>query len=268
MLGSAPPMLRRAAPLFVALILGCPGPREDRGQAVAPASSSAAAGTDAKAPSASASEVFARTVCDHYWKFTSTAARPYDSLGACIAAETLPRPCSVEQAQACAAFAEPLRPGAPGNGLLGSADCAACLNASPAAGDAYAEQRAALERATLAVHSATLHTAAWPADIAPQKNAKTVLVKVDVSLTGYGYRIDPDDFVLVLAGESQADAVSSGPYTERLSSAGKPVAWDDPSVRDDPDLRIVAFFPLPATARQKPLAVGYAGKVSTPFQLR
>jgi len=101
----------------------------------------------------------------------------------------------------------------------------------------------------------------------PDLVAKTdaILVVIDVELSGYGYRIDPDDFVLVTpAGE----AVSDSPYAERLDRAGKHVDWRDPSVIDDPDLRMRAFFPLPKTASAEPLAVSYNGKQSTPFTVR
>ena len=51
------------------------------------------------------------------------------------------------------------------------------------------------------------------------------------------------------------EAIASGPYTERLTRAGKPVAWDDPAIVDDPDLRMVAFFVTATANRGKKLVV-------------
>lgn len=93
-----------------------------------------------------------------------------------------------------------------------------------------------------------------------------MLVKLDVEMTGYGYRIDPDDFILVRATGAQPESVGDWPYTERLTASGKPTAWTDPAVVNDPDLRMLAYFVVPASLRRQSLAVSYNGKVSRPFE--
>ena len=185
---------------------------------------------------------------------------------ACIRAETHERACTLANAEACAEFARALQPGAAGNGLNGSPDCVACLDpkADTSMQAAFAEQQKALDGATLTVHTAKIDNGKWPADLADQKTKSTVLAKLDVELTNYGYRIDPDDFVIV----EGAYTVASGPYTERLTHAGQPVAWTDPSIVNEPDLRIVAYFVLSAAARGRSFAVSYNGKVSRTFELR
>lgn len=252
----------RSACLLV-LLVGC---SNDRGPASS-AGSAAAASPPAPAPAvASAPDLVATTWCDWYWRSTMPSAREYDSREACVAASTVTPSCTEQQAQACAAFARTAEPGqAPG--LNGSPDCVACLDAMTTArhARAFAEEQAALDRATLTVHTARRHDGAWPADIADRRTADAILVAVDVELSGYGYRIDPDDFVLVTATGAP---VADGPYAERLTRAGTRVDWTDASVVDDPDLRVRAFFPVPTAARATPLAVSYNGKQSTPFTVR
>lgn len=259
--------LKRASPLLLLAVAACsPGSEEPRR---ATGTASAPVPAPSTAQPASASELIARAVCDHYWKSTSAAARPYDSLASCVAAETKSRPCDASQAQACADFARSLPAGGGGKGLLGSPHCAACLAPAPAPGasvqDPLAAQRAALEGATLTVHSAKEHAGVWPVDLQPQRKPSSMLVKVDIELSGYGYRIDPDDFVLV---DAKREIVGDSPYTERLTRKGAPIAWTDPSVRDDPDLRLLAYFVVPTSLRGKTLTVDYGGKLSRPFELR
>jgi hypothetical protein len=219
---------------------------------------------------ASPQDIVARTVCDWYWRSSSANARPYPSLDECIAAETKPRACDAKQADACAAFARDAKPGT-GNGLDDSPDCAACLAPAPdpALAAAFAEQRAARERAKLTVHSARIHTRAWPKDLEEVRDASKIVVVLDIELGGYGYRIDPDDFVLdVATADPKAEAAGSWPYTERLTRSGKPTTWTDPAVIDDPDLRMRAYFALPKTASAESLVVSYDGKRSAPFKVR
>lgn len=236
-----------------------------------PSSSERAAQPRAAAvpPGVAVPELVAKTLCDWYWRSSSTNARPYDSLEQCIAENTLsPGGCTEQQARACAAFAREATPGSAG--LTSSPDCVACIEPVRSATfkKAYAEESAALARATLTVHSARPHTGTWPADVADRRT-NAVLVVVDVELSGFGYRIDPDDFLLVTPGAAKgAAAVADSPYAERLTRDGKPVDWSDPSVVDDPDLRIRAFFPVAKAASAGPFAVEYNGKPSAPFSLR
>jgi hypothetical protein len=88
-------------------------------------------------------------------------------------------------------------------------------------------------------------------------------------LSGFGYRIDPDDYLLVAPGAAKdAPAISDSPYAQRLTRDGKPVDWRDPSVINDPDLRMRAFFPVPKSASRGSLIVEYNGKQSAPFTVR
>lgn len=221
-------------------------------------------------PTTSVPELIATTMCDWYWRSSAANARPYDSLEQCLAENTVtPAGCSEQQARACAAFArDEAQPGSVG--LTSSPDCVACMNAVTQAQTvkAFAEEKAALDRAKLTVHSATLHKGAWPADLRERRN-DAALVVIDVELASFGYRIDPDDFVLVEPGAAKdAVALADSPYAERLTRDGRPVDWRDPSVIDDPDLRMRAFFPVPKAAVGKPLVVEYNGKQSSPFTAR
>jgi hypothetical protein len=215
----------------------------------------------------SASAIMARTLCDHTWRFSSASARPYASKELCLEARRIPRPCSADQARRCSTFARELGPGAPGEGLHGDADCRACLAPHPDAPNPLAEQRAALERSVLTVHSVRLPKGAWPAELASQRSSSAILVQLDLSLTGYGYRIDPDDFMLVESAAATT-AVADSPFTERLTRNGRPVAWTDPSIVDDPDLRILASFVVSAALAGSSLHVSYDGKISAPFVVR
>lgn len=230
----------------------------ERAPAPAPATPRPAAPTD----------VMARALCDHYWKFSSASARPYPSVDECITAETKPRACAAAQATACAEFARALEPDQAGAGLMGSADCAACLGGpAPELEAAMAEQQRALDAATLTVHAARIATRAErPTELGAAAGA--VVVRIDVELTGYGYRIDPDDFVLGTPAGAAFETLASDPFTERLTHAGAPVAWTDPTIMNDPDLRIVAYFQLPGAAPRTPLTIGYEGKLSRAFVLR
>jgi hypothetical protein len=212
-------------------------------------------------------EVFARALCDWFWRSSVSSARMYDSLEECIALQTKPRACTDEQARACALYMRDAQPGT-GEGLNGNLDCAACLTPThdPVLEAEIAAQRAALERAKLVVHSAAIQTT-WPETLEALRDASKVLVMVDVEMTGYGYRIDPDDFELLSAAPPH-EAITGIELAERLTRAGQPVAWTDPEVVNDPDLRIRAYFVIPAAMRGTSAVIDFEGKRSAPFSIR
>lgn len=61
---------------------------------------------------------------------------------------------------------------------------------------AFAEQQKALENASLVVHSAVVERG-WRKELAHEKDAAKIVINLDIELSGYGYRIDPDDFVII-----------------------------------------------------------------------
>lgn len=138
-----------------------------------------------------------------------------------------------------------------------------------------------LEGGTLTVHSATLPSGSGPAELQARRDPAKVLVKIDIELTNYGYPIDPDDFVLETRRDpmtieahdetmvlEKIETIGKNPYTERLTHAGKPIAWKDPSIVNDPDLRILAYFQVPRAVQGKWLTISYNHKGSIPFMLR
>jgi hypothetical protein len=259
-------VLKRGAIVWVVLAAACAKERasSESGTKVRPAP----AQPTKVSPNNNASTVVARTLCDWYWRSSGSTARPYDTFERCIEAETKPRVCTEPQAQACEAFVRTLQPGSAGQGLYGSPDCSACLTPThdPKREAEIAELRAAYARAKLVVHSADVHTDDWPTDLAALRAPTKLLVTLDVEMSNFGYRIDPDDFELLFATPPN-EPLAGLEYAERLTRDGKPIDWRDPAVVNDPDLRMKGFFVVPSDARGKSVVVSFEEKRSAPFTI-
>lgn len=130
------------------------------------------------------------------------------------------------------------------------------------------EQTARLHRARFEVYSARIHDGPWPADLPRPDGGSTICFVVDVELTGYGVRIDPDDYLLVTGTGPNRRIVAANPYCERLTHDGRPVDWQDPAITGDPDLRMRAYFAVPEAERGTSVRIEYDDKPTGPFVIR
>jgi hypothetical protein len=106
---------------------------------------------------------------------------------------------------------------------------------------------AALERATLTVHTAHAYTGAWPAELEMERGPSVFLLELDLELASYAYRIDPDKLLLE---STRGDIVSQAPLAT-----------------DAPGGHTTAVFVLAKAMQSKRLVLSYDGKRSKPFKL-